>query len=91
MALRGPIQVNGFEVGRWVAQRTVTAVDGVNTYECGVAWTPEEQQRVFGAGQTPHPERVEFTLTHDYRDGAVALAAKVLTRAIELRDGGDHG
>lgn len=83
MALHGPIQVNAEMVGYWSAQRIRTGGDGVNRYRCDVTWTSEDQ--------TWHQHR--FEIEHQYRDGAVALAAKVLTRAVELADtegGAEH-
>ncbi|MCR1785325.1 hypothetical protein KVF89_22485 [Nocardioides carbamazepini] len=90
MALHGLIQVNGYEVGRWAAQRIVTGPDGMNTYQCGVVWTPEGEQRLYTASNNPHTQRAEFTVTHDYRDGSVALAAKVLATALEVHPAEDQ-
>jgi hypothetical protein len=94
MALHGPIKVNNIEVGYWSAQRIETGVDGINTYRCCVDWTPEgfvrrsageAYPKVDKTGRTVHAQRHTFTLRHDYRDGAVALAAKVLAECIACR------
>lgn len=90
MALHGPIKVNNYETGYWSAQRIVSGEDGANTYLCSVAWTPEgETPFPLGTAggsiiRTIHNEGATFDLQHDYRDGAVVLAAKVLARAVEL-------
>jgi hypothetical protein len=91
MSLHGPIQINGAEVGYWSAQRVETGSDGINIYRCTVDWTPEGFIRRSTSmrypwrdesGRIHHAQRHTFTLTHDYRDGAVTLAAKVLSNAI---------
>lgn len=102
MSLHGPIKVNHQEVGYWSAQRVETGADGISTYRCLVDWTPEgfvrrstgkEYPLVDGLGRVTHAQRHTFTVRHDYRDGAVTLAAKVLGECIANRtatEGTDH-
>lgn len=88
MALHGLIQVNSTEVGYWFAERRVTAEDGINTYACAVEWTPENETVTMNSlGPDIHSRREEFLIFHDYREGAVALAAKVLVEASLLEAG----
>lgn len=70
MSLHGPIQVNGDVIGRWVARRTTPHLDpdGTAIYECEVVMAPWLDVTI-------------FNLKHRYDDGAVVLAAKVLTQA----------
>ena len=74
MALHGEIKVNGIPIGAWHARRTEDLLFDaqVCTYECGVEY--------YGVGMSD-PARQEFTVRHRYDEGAVALAAKVLTRS----------
>lgn len=74
MALHGDISVNRALIGRWMAQRIVTAADGLHTYR----W---EAQR-WSDGR-----RVDGELQHAESEGAIALAAKVLTAAHEALGG----
>ena len=66
MSLHGLIQVNGSTIGSWSAQRITTRPDGLHTYR----WKVTEREQVWTGD-----------LQHDYADGAVALAAAVLTAA----------
>ena len=66
MALHGTISVNHRSIGQWEAQRVATNPDGNHTYE----W------RVSRDGHS-----ATGTLTHAFPDGALALAAKVLSAA----------
>lgn len=70
MALHGPIMVNSTVIGQWSAQRIVTAEP--NVYRCAVAVAREGK----------YPLTDEFEVEHDYKEGALALAVKVLTRAL---------
>lgn len=87
MALHGPIKVGPLEVGYWSARRVVTGENGINTYACALAWTREDQQSSWRdlPPVRPHANNWHGQIQHDYRDGAIALAAKVLTAAT-----GDH-
>ena len=69
MALHGLIEVNGWRIGHWAAQRlNHDVIPGQpSTYKCEV--------------QPSRGPKVTFTVEHAYEDGAVALAAKVLTEA----------
>lgn len=72
MALHGHIEVNGQAIGSWSARRTTPGPDpdGAAVYDCHVTMYADD------------PPRVEtFHLTHVMDDGALALAARVLTRA----------
>jgi hypothetical protein len=77
MALHGPICVNGKDIGNWYAQREMGVLDpqadDVVTYVCVVHQeaTLEGNPAINWAG----------TLDHRFGDGALALAAKVLTTA----------
>lgn len=74
MSLHGSINVGDNAVGAWVARRTTYHRLTTNTYECDVQWF------------TPNgiPLRHTFTLNHDYDDGAMVLAAKVLAHVAGL-------
>lgn len=74
MSLHGSINVNTRAVGWWTARRVTNARS--NTYECCVDWTGVNGTR----------QRHTFDLTHNYDDGAVVLAAKVLAYAAGLDD-----
>jgi hypothetical protein len=69
MALHGGILVNEHPIGYWVATRIAERHDGVFTYRCEILQSPGT--------------RMEFELEHQYDDGALALAAKVLREAAE--------
>lgn len=66
MSLHGTIEVNNTRIGAWVARRVFTA--SPNLYDCEVI-TDE-----FGIRETRR-----FQVEHHYDDGAIALAAKVLS------------
>jgi hypothetical protein len=67
MALHGLIQVNDQPIGAWSAVRVAEGADGIYRYRCEV--------------QVNHGIPRRFYVLHRYSDGAVALAAKVLTAA----------
>lgn len=71
MALHGDVAINGVLLGVWQARRTEDLQHGRSTYtyDCQVDWTARNGTR----------QRSTFTLTHDYDQGAFALAAKVLS------------
>ena len=72
MALHGDIKVGPDLIATWQARRTTPLTgDGEHDYDVQVDWF---------AGEFP-PARVTFTIRHAYRDGAAALAAKVLAEA----------
>lgn len=74
MALHGDISINGHRIATWSARRLYPLMDdGEHDYEVKVIWdSPDGGQAASGAG---------FWITHAYRDGAIALAAKVLAEA----------
>jgi len=68
MALHGTIRVNGEAVVDWVAQRVADGIAGQpNTYLCSVVVDGQDLDEV-----------APFTVLHDYDDGALLLAMKVL-------------
>lgn len=70
MALHGSIKVNHIPIGHWSARRVNKVVgDGPNRYECEVYTSSDNTTR-------------KFDVFHTYADGAVALAAKVLLKAV---------
>lgn len=76
MALHGLIEVNGYSIGFWSAQRlgdnVVPSPDDVMSYAC----------EVHQNGDLTHSPSIErFTLEHRFGDGALTLAAKVLNKA----------
>lgn len=77
MALHGSIEINHQLIGYWSAVRrsakTQQTPDAVNVYDCEVhsSWNGEIYLR-------------RFEVTHRYGDGAVALAARVLSRYSDL-------
>lgn len=73
MALYGEIKVNNQTVGWWSAVRGQPHGEHHFRYGC-------EVERI-----NPH-DRCSFDVVHDYRDGAVVLAAKVLTAAGAVLD-----
>lgn len=66
MALHGSLMVNGHRIGRWAARRTVDAADGNHTYD----W------EVWANGR-----ELKGSLQHQYADGALLLAQRVLVAA----------
>jgi hypothetical protein len=79
MTLHGEIKVNGQVIGAWSARRlspTLAESSTICTYECGVDYLPRE------GGPSEEPVEQRFHLEHRYGEGAVALASKILTRAV---------
>lgn len=73
MALHGDISINGHRIATWSARRLYELMDdGEHDYEVKVTWDSADGRAASGAG---------FWITHAYRDGATALAAKVLAEA----------
>lgn len=70
MALHGDISVNGEVIGRWQARRRTLSVnpDGTAEYDCVASMYADNP-----------PRARTCRLTHRYDDGAMVLAAKVLT------------
>ena len=69
MAIHGEIKINGFPVGRWYAQRVLTSQFGRHTYRWE-AWD--------SAGR-----HVTGDLKHQYEDGAIKLAQRILSAALD--------
>lgn len=80
MSLHGEIKVNGHEIGRWNARRKEHPPQEVNTYEVVVLYS--EPGDVPGLDGRSHTVRGE--IQHNFGDGAVTLAAKVLAWAAPL-------
>lgn len=79
MSLHGKIQANGETVGGWVATRVSDKPvirDDVYEYSCSVTMYAKGLD---GAG--PETTDYHFPVHHRYADGALALAAKVLSEA----------
>lgn len=74
IALHGEIKVNGQVIGRWTAQRILTRQSGRHTYR----WEAYDKGR-----------HTTGDLDHNYDDGAIALAVKVLRAAHHQAMGGD--
>lgn len=74
--LHGEIKINGRPIQSWSAVRQDSLEDTcqVSEYLCTFEWSE------------PHPGRVQFPLMHRYDKGAAALAMRVLTRGMRLRD-----
>ncbi len=79
MALYGDIFASGQKVYSWEAVRRDSLIDEtqVSTYACEVVW--------WKPGVDLPLERLKFEVRHKYDDGAAALAAKVLARAVKLQ------
>lgn len=75
MALQGLIYVNRTAIGFWSAQRITGEPGQLCTYKCEVGYH-DPQRPVTG-----------FRLEHHYDDGAIALAAAVLTRGAGILAG----
>lgn len=71
MALHGTVEVNRETLYEWSAKRTTPTPNGVNVYECAL------YDRLSTIATT--------TVEHDYDDGALALAARVLAWAAEAQ------
>ncbi len=74
MALHGDIRVNGQVIGCWSAQRVLTRQNGRHTYR----WEAYDKGR-----------HTTGDLDHNYDEGAIALAAKVLRAAQQAMEGDD--
>lgn len=80
MVLHGQVRMNNQVLMSWEAQRVEPEffADRPNTYACVATWNrgvPED-------APSRHV-RTRFELRHRYRDGATALAAKVMERAAQ--------
>lgn len=75
MALQGLIYVNRTPIGHWSAQRIDGEPGQLCTYECEVGYTD------------PARPITGFTLRHHYDNGALALAAAVLTKGATVLAG----
>ena len=75
MALHGLIQVNGMTIGSWEAVRKEEDEfdEGLFRYQCEV-----RKQHGDALHPLPVADRWEFSIWHQYDDGALLLAAKVL-------------
>jgi hypothetical protein len=78
MALHGTIQMNGETIGVWGA----TARPGRSKDDTPSTYDAEVLYQVPGS---KHFLKVAFTVQHAYTDGALGLAAKILTEAERVR------
>jgi hypothetical protein len=85
VALHGDIRVSGRRIGYWSTRRLecnqhndgrdVGVCPASHDYECYVEWYDLDG----------HQHRDNFTLPHTYAEGALALASKILTEAVNGR------
>lgn len=73
MTLHGDIRVNEHKIATWKASRGEKLLDKRSTHTYAVA--------VFYTNESGTPMIAEFTLDHNYQDGALILAGKILTEA----------
>lgn len=74
MAAHGTFEVNGWKLGYWAAVRRATEEQQpVNVYDCEVVVYEKSGE----------PMRSTFEVEHNYEDGIVVLAAKVLAQHTE--------
>lgn len=88
MSLHGTIEVNGFTIGEWVATCGDRQADGFAeyTWQTRITPSPLRPADAHAAMLSRDSQTRSGTLIHEYRAGALALAAKVLAAATAERD-----